>query len=277
MAKVNLSQKNKVKKTAKFGLVINHLYSESLNIYGDLGNILALKYRGEKREIGIEIVHTEIGGKMIEADIYFIGGGQDLDQIKVYEDLLKHKDFIKKEVEKGKVFLLICGGYQLFGKFFVDGNGNMIEGLGILDLETKALDANVASRCIGNIVVELNEEFVKAWEIDTNFSKHIVGFENHGGQTSPFAEASGDSSIHEIGNVLVGFGNNSSDKIEGCFYKNIICSYLHGSFLPKNPHIADAILKKALKNKYKSFEFKDIDNEMEKSALKEVEIKVGLD
>lgn len=245
------------------------MYSKSLNIYGDLGNIISLKHRANLRDIDVEIVNTEIGDDFIEADIYFIGGGQDEDQILVYKDLLRHKEKIISEVEKGKIFLLICGGYQLFGKFFVDGDGNMIEGLNILDIETKALDASVASRCIGNIVVEMDEEFIDYWNVDTNFSKYIVGFENHGGQTkflNSWDEETNEIQPKPIGKAIKGFGNNSFDKLEGCFYKNIIGSYCHGSLLPKNPHLADAIIRKAILNKYGTSEWEIVHSEIEKNA-----------
>jgi lipid II isoglutaminyl synthase (glutamine-hydrolysing) len=241
---------------------INHLYSKSLNIYGDLGNIIALKHRSKVRGIDTEVLNTELGEDIKEADIYFIGGGQDEDQIRVFKDLLQKKDFIEKEVENGKIFLLICGGYQLFGKFFVDGNGRMIEGLDILNVETKALDYAVASRCIGNIVVELDTEFIKEWEVDTTFSKFIVGFENHGGQTRLLSD-----SVKSIGKVVHGFGNNSFDKIEGCVFKNIIGSYSHGSLLPKNPHLVDAFLRKALHAKYnEEVKFETLPDTLEKLA-----------
>lgn len=220
---------------------INHMYAENLNIYGDLGNIITLKYRAEARGIETQIINTVIGqDKVEESDLYFIGGGQDLDQIKVFRDLLRHKDFIKQEVEKGKIFLLICGGYQLFGKYFLDAQNNNIEGLGILPVETKAPDDAVNSRCIGNIIVELDKDFIEYWNIDTSFSKYIVGFENHGGQTyfSPNGAA--------LGKVIHGFGNNAVEKLEGIYSKNIIGSYSHGSLLPKNPHLADAIISRII-------------------------------
>jgi len=34
-------------------------------------------------------------------------------------------------------------------------------------------------------------------------------------------------------------------------YKNCIATYSHGPFLPKNPHIADWLIAKALEVKYK--------------------------
>lgn len=223
-------------------MLLNHLYSKNLNIYGDLGNVYALAHRAKILGVDFELVHTELGEeKVIEADAYLIGGGQDDDQIAVFKDLLRHKNFISSEVEKGKVFLLICGGYQLFGKYFLDASGNMIEGLGILDIETKAPDGQVTSRCIGNLAVEMSSDFVNHWQIDTSFSKYLVGFENHGGQT--FFTS---SNIQPIGKTISGFGNNSVEKLEGCSFKNIIGTYMHGSLLPKNPHLADAIIRKIM-------------------------------
>ncbi len=246
----------------QYELTINHMYSKSLNIYGDLGNIISLKRNGTLHGITMNVVNTEINGSFQTADIYFIGGGQDQDQMLVYKDLQRHKDAIKAEVEKGKVFLLICGGYQLFGKFFVDGEGNKIEGLGILDIETKALDSKVESRCIGNAVVEINQEMLESWNIPYEFSNFLVGFENHGGQTKLLSE-----SLKPLGKVIVGSGNNSHDKLEGCLYKNIIGSYLHGSLLPKNPHLCEAIIRRAMQNKYVTgFEFPQLAYDLEKKA-----------
>jgi CobQ-like glutamine amidotransferase family enzyme len=73
----------------------------------------------------------------------------------------------------------------------------------------------------------------------------IVGFENHGGRTylgedaKPFAK------------VVKGYGNNGDDGTEGVVYKNAIGCYFHGPLLPKNPHIADDLIAKALERKYK--------------------------
>ena len=60
---------------------IAHLYPKLLNIYGDGGNILTLKKRLEWRGIEVELDEINIGDDIKEHDIYFIGGGQDLQQI----------------------------------------------------------------------------------------------------------------------------------------------------------------------------------------------------
>jgi lipid II isoglutaminyl synthase (glutamine-hydrolysing) len=50
--------------------------------------------------------------------------------------------------------------------------------------------------------------------------------------------------------VIKGFGNNAEDGTEGAFYHNAIATYSHGPLIPKNPFIADWMIKTALKNKY---------------------------
>ena len=98
---------------------IGHLYPKLLNIYGDGGNIIALKKRAEWRS-GINVIIDEINSgdtSISEHDIYFIGGGQDLQQIEVSKELQRHKEFLTAERDRGAVFLGIFGGYQLLGHY----------------------------------------------------------------------------------------------------------------------------------------------------------------
>ena len=45
-------------------------------------------------------------------------------------------------------------------------------------------------------------------------------------------------------------GNTGKYGYEGVVYKNVIATYLHGPLLPKNPHVCDYLLEKALIRKY---------------------------
>ena len=127
-----------------YTLDLVHLYPEDMNIYGDMGNIITIRKRCEWR--GIKFNYKTIDAKTTKdkfptGDIYFMGGGQDDDMYGVYEDLVENKkEFLVEEAETGKVFLLICGGFQLFGKYFLDTKGRKQEGLGVLNVETKAPD-----------------------------------------------------------------------------------------------------------------------------------------
>ena len=146
--------------------------------------------------------------------------------------------------------LVICGLYQLFGKFFKTSTGATIEGIGLLDIETYGK----SERLIGNIITKSDKFGL------------IVGYENHSGQTFL------GKKTQPLGQVRLGAGNNTKDSFEGARYKNVIGSYMHGSLLPKNPAIADFIITTAVKNKHKHFTGEPIDDSLanlaRQSALK---------
>lgn len=207
---------------------ICHLYPKLLNIYGDVGNIITLKCRAEWRGIKVIVNEINAGDNLIEEhDIYFIGGGQDLQQIEVSKELQKHKEFLISERDRGAVFLGICGGYQLFGHYYQPHNGEKLIGISLIDAYTVA----GSKRFIGNVTIESDLKLSE---------KHLVGFENHSGHT----HLNGDTK--PLGKVLIGNGNNGKDNTEGARYKNVFGTYLHGSFLPKNPNFADYMLELAL-------------------------------
>lgn len=215
---------------SKLSITVGYLYPDLMNIYGDTGNIIALKKRAEWRGIKVKIKNISIKDtlKKGECDIYFFGGGQDQQQELVAKDLLKKGHIIKQEIERGVPLLAICGGYQLLGDYYKPHNGPRLKGVGLFPAYTVAGN----KRMIGNIIIE------------SQFGK-LVGFENHSGQTYLKSGATA------LGKVIKGFGNNGEDELEGCVYKNAIGCYMHGSLLPKNPHLADWLLEKALNIKLK--------------------------
>lgn len=228
-------------------LNICHLYPDLLNVYGDLGNILILKYRCQARGIKVNIHNVSLGEPFYKEDydIVFFGGGQDYEQSIVAKDLFGEKqEELRSYVEEGKVLLAICGGYQLLGKYYTTPEGESLKGLDILDIYTEAGD----KRFIGNIVIK-NEE--------TN--ETYVGFENHSGRTYI-------GNLPPLGKVLSGFGNNGSDGYEGCIYKNTYCSYCHGSLLSKNPELADRLIEKAMILKYPDFILSPLSEDFELKA-----------
>ena len=236
-------------------LTICHLYPDLLNVYGDVGNVLILKHRASLRGIDVNIVNSSLNDTLDKdnIDIIFFGGGQDYEQSIVSNDLNTiKKDDIKEYIEDGKVFLAICGGYQLLGKYYTAPNGEKINGLGILNIYTEGGD----TRFIGNTEI-YNESLDETY----------VGFENHSGRTYI-------NDHTPLGKCIHGYGNNGQDGYEGCIYKNTFGSYFHGSFLSKNPEFADRLLLLALQNKYGTDVKLDLlDDELElkaKSVIKEI-------
>lgn len=226
-------------------LKIAHLYPELLNLYGDRGNIISLKKRAEWRGIDVEVKEYKLADEIDfeNIDILFIGGGSDREQLLVCQRLKEIKKDFKNYVENNGVVTAICGGYQLLGKYY-KMKDETVEGLEILDIYTESGEG----RLIGNVVIET--EFL---------DRPIVGFENHGGRT--YIE-----NHNPLGKVVYGNGNNDNDKAEGVLYKNVIGTYLHGPLFPKNPHLCDYIIKKALQNKYGEVELEELDDSVEFAA-----------
>lgn len=233
-------------------LELAYLYPKLLNIYGDRGNVLTLQKRCSFRGINLSISTIDIKESIDyeKFDIYFIGGGQDQEQVVVSEDLQTKKNGLIDAIERNSVFLAVCGGYQLLGKFYRAQNGSELKGIEALDLYT--VSGN--KRMIGNVLCQ-----------DLESKKTLVGFENHSGKTYL------GSSLKPLAKVIRGGGNNGEDGFEGVRYKNIFGTYLHGSLLPKNPDLADKIIKLALVRKGLKMPELKIDNTFEVLAHKKAE------
>jgi len=215
-----------------YRLRIAHLYPDVMNLYGDRGNIIALVHRCEARGIEAEVVDVNLGDPLDPAafDLVVIGGGQDREQRRIADDLVARGPALKAAIDDGLPALAVCGGFQLFGRRYVDHEGGVIPGIGVFDLETRHPGPR-ADRCIGDVLLA------------TEYGK-VVGFENHGGRTY-LGEGQ-----QPFGRVERGFGNNGEDGAEGARYRNAVGTYLHGSLLPKNPVLADRLIEAALKRRY---------------------------
>ncbi len=223
------------------------LYPTEMNIYGDWGNALTLKKRLEWQGYNVEILEHHPGNPFPrEVDIIVGGGGQDSGQDKIREDLLKIAKNLRKLADDEAPMLMICGLYQLFGRYFETAQGDRIEGIGIFGAQT----VGGPKRLIGNIVTK------------SDLFGEIVGYENHSGLTVL------DADQKALAKVTSGAGNNGKDKSEGAIYKNVIGSYLHGSLLPKNPAIADWLIEKAIVKKFGSYQPKLVDDQLAVEARK---------
>src|ERR687893_959072 len=226
-------------------LTIGWLYASKMNIYGDRGNVIALRRRAEWRGIPVEV--REIGmGEPIRGDVdcFFWGGGQDQEQAAVARDLQGAKgSSLRAAVEDGAALLAVCGGYQLLGHEYRPHASAPLPGIGLFDLVTEA----GPERFIGNVVVD------SEWG-------PLVGFENHSGLTYLGA------GTKPLGRVRVGRGNNGRDGTEGAVHKHAIGCYLHGALLPKNPVLADWLIGAGLRRRYGEVELPANDDAFEAAA-----------
>lgn len=209
------------------------LYPRDMNIYGDWGNTLVLKRRLEWHGYVVNLMSYNPGDTFPDdVDLIVGGGGQDSGQSRIEADLRAISPRLKALADDDVPMLMICGLYQLFGHFFKTKDGKIIDGIGILDVET----VGGPERLIGNIVTSSDEFGL------------IVGYENHSGLTTL-----GPRAI-PFGTVVRGAGNNNTDTTEGARYRNVIGTYLHGSLLPKNPAVADWLIEQAVTRKYGEFD-----------------------
>jgi CobQ-like glutamine amidotransferase family enzyme len=206
------------------------LYPDLMNIYADRGNLLVLERRCAWRGIGFQLSGSGLGEPLDgdAHDIYYLGGGQDRDQLLCAEDLVAGKrDALHQATARGAIVLGVCGGYQLLGVSYTLGD-EQLQGVGLLDVRTVR---KPGSRLIGNVAIEV--------DLDGE-SRVLAGFENHGGRTYLGPDAM------PLGRVLKGNGNDGRSNLEGARAGNVIGTYLHGPLLPKNTWFADWLIATAL-------------------------------
>jgi CobQ-like glutamine amidotransferase family enzyme len=230
---------------------VGWLYPDLMNIYGDRGNVLTLLKRASWRGMQARVLDLGKGVTrgIEEVDVFFFGGGQDKEQALVYDDLLENKAVhLAQAVQDGAAILAVCGGYQLLGHYYDTAQGERFPGIGLLDVRTEPGKV----RCIGDVVVQPDPAL--GLEPPT-----LVGFENHSGRTFLGEKA------RPLGRVVKGCGNNGQDGTEGAVAGNLFGTYLHGSLLPKNPHLADLILERALSRR-----LEPLDDTLELGAHKRI-------
>ena len=210
-------------------LTVAHLYPDFLNIYADRGNIAVLERRAAWR--GITLDYRTIGmGEPLPAgaDLFYLGGGQDREQALIAPDLAAKGAALAEVVAEGAALLAVCGGYQLLGRYYRERSGAELPGIGLLPLHTIAGER----RMIGDILIDC--------DLEAGRRRVIAGFENHAGRTYL------DDGAAPLGRVVSGFGNNGTDGNEGCRHGRAIGTYLHGPLLPRNPWLADWLIRESL-------------------------------
>jgi hypothetical protein len=231
-------------------LRIAHLFSSLLNVAGDSGNVTAVQRRAGWRGIGADVVPVETGqaADLTTFDLIFVQGGQDIEMAVAADDLRLRASNLRDAADAGVVIFAVCAGLQLLGHRYVPRTGAEIVGIGLFDLETRAGD----------------ERFMQHAACQVGFGDQpetIVGFENHSGLTEL------GPGVRPFGMVIAGAGNNGRDGTEGARRDNVYGTYLHGPVLPKNPWLADYLVRVALERKTGgAVHLRELDDELERNA-----------
>ena len=198
------------------------IYPDLLSTYGDRGNVLILKRRAELRGISTEVVHVHSSDPVPEqGDIYLLGGGEDRPQILAAERL-RADGGLARAAARGVCVFAVCAGYQIIGESYGDDEANPLPGVGILDIRSGRGQA----RAVGEVVADVDPSLGVG---------RITGFENHQGRTRIGPSAKPFSTlVHGIGN---------DERTEGAYQGQVLGTYLHGPALPRNPQLADLLLR----------------------------------
>lgn len=169
-------------------------------------------------------VHAADGHVPGNCDLYVLGGGEDIAQVAAVR-VLNRSTQLLRTLRRGVPLLGISSGFQVLGESFVTGDGARHEGLGLVDASTTP----GTQRVTGEVTADSTLPRVGT----------LTGFENHLGQTRIGAQE------QPLGRVTSGIGNDE-DTTDGVVHGHVVCSYLHGPLLARNPKLADLLLEWAL-------------------------------
>jgi hypothetical protein len=199
------------------------VFPELLGTYGDRGNAIVLVERCRRRGLPAELVEVAVGDALPESlDVYLFGGGEDDPQVLAAARMRASARSLERARAACAVVLAVCAGFQLVGATYETGEGEVLDGLGLVDMHT----VGASPRLIGEVLVEP----IPATGLPT-----LTGFENHSGRTTL------GLGVEPLGRVLRG-GGNGVGGADGVLAERLVGTYLHGPVLPRNPALADHLL-----------------------------------
>ena len=130
---------------------IANLYNDLMNLYGENGNVKALRYAFNSQNVNAVIENVSIGDNfdLDKYDIIYIGSGTESNQDIVLKDILKHKKEIKEYIESNKFIIATGNSIELFGKTIDDKKA-----LNIFKYTAK----RIYDRLVGDIFVTQKEK-----------------------------------------------------------------------------------------------------------------------
>ena len=218
---------------------ILHLYYDLMNLYGEYGNIKILEHHLKDNGIEVEVDKKTIGDNynLNDYDFIYIGCGIESNEMVALNDLLKHKEELKKYIDDNKYALFTGNSYEMLGKT-IDGK----DGLNILDFTVERLK----DRKVEDVIMS-----------SSSFENEFVGFINKISNIK--------NNNNHLFEVKFGIGENEDNKYEGIKFNNLYGTYIIGPILVRNPFFLNYLMTGICKSKDASFdkEFKKYENEEE--------------
>ncbi len=216
---------------------IAHLYYDLMNLYGESGNILALKHHLSKHKCNVVIdnlsIMDDINFELY--DFFYIGSGNEEALCLCAKHINKYREKINKAISGGKFFLVSGNAICLFGKnYFLENS--VIKTLNIFDFEAHKIDF----RIVGEQTLRYKE-----------LKQEIIGFNNR----DCILKFVKEPFLFE---VKKGTGYVPKSIVEGIKKHNFYGTFLLGPILIRNPFFTEYLIKQIFKaKKYKYTYYKD--------------------
>ncbi len=191
---------------------IAHLYPYELDLYGENGNLKALIYYLDEKNIKYKIDNIDIEDKINfnEYDFIYIGSGRKSFLDLVSKRLEPYKNDILKYIDNNKVFLVTGNAISVF------------ENLGLYEVEYQE------TRKISNVIAT------------TSLCKGLIkGFQN-----TEYLIKSTNSLIFQLEK---GYGNNNT-MLEGYQKNNFYATSIIGPILARNDNLCKYFIDILMKN-----------------------------
>lgn len=226
-------------------ITIAHLYYDLLNLYGESGNVKALKTALENAgiDVTVKLVTTDDTLNFSEYDFVYIGTGTEENQMLALNHLIKYKEDIKKSVNYGNFFLATGNAMELFGKYIINQEGKKIKTLQVFPYTTKLEKFRMVDEVLAHTDL---------------ISTPVLGFQNQFGVIK--------DSKFPIFNMKRGIGSYPNSKTEGYHQYNFFGTYFIGPLLIRNPELLQYLCKELCKNKQIKLKNKDFKLNLETKA-----------
>lgn len=205
-------------------IVIEVLYPEYNNLYGDRGNAEYLAKKLNLAGYEEEMVETNLFDEPRfvngQVDILLIGPCQEKHQLIEIEMLKKYRDAIENRIGNGGVILATGNAFEIFGEYIEDAKGEKHECLKFFPYYAKQFSR-----------LRYNDCSVGEFE-----GMEITGFKNllshsYGENPTPFLK------------MKKGAGMNKETNVEGVHKNNLFATYHTGPILPLNPKFTEYLIK----------------------------------
>ena len=204
----------------KSRLTVVDLYPSLLQPEGDRGNPLVLAHRARSYGVDAQVHVVHPGQTVPPADILCLGGSED-DDLPVAADLLRTSGVLSQRVDDGAVVLGVGAGYALLGHELVAPDGARHAGTGVLDVTMEPLDQLVSGPALAHPQPALGLGAVSGYEYHRQHARR-------------------GSAAEAWLPLQVGRGD---DGVAGSRGGTVVGVWLHGPVLPRNPDLADLLLR----------------------------------